>query len=167
MTASWPRSSGRSPGRAGRSDAQRSPALARHATSATRPAPISPKLAGHTRAESPRHAHGASARAALFTDREHGASRRQAPVPRSPRSAWRRPTCSTLSPSPGQAQHWYDMLSCVQGLRTLYPRTGRDGEWARLVAAIIPDFIDPATDGPCPGAKTTGLSSTSTVSGLP
>ena len=52
-----------------------------------------------------------------------------------------------------QAQHWDDALGCLQGLRVLYARTGRDGEWARLVADITPDFIDPATDGPLPGRE--------------
>ena len=49
------------------------------------------------------------------------------------------------------AQHWDDALGCLQGLRVLYERTGRDGEWARLVTDITPDFIDPATGGPLPG----------------
>jgi tetratricopeptide (TPR) repeat protein len=35
----------------------------------------------------------------------------------------------------------------------LYQRTGRDGEWARLVAAVTPDFTDPATEGPLPGRE--------------
>ena len=35
----------------------------------------------------------------------------------------------------------------------MYERTGRDGEWARLVAAITPDFTDPATGGPLPGRE--------------
>ncbi len=52
-----------------------------------------------------------------------------------------------------QAPHWDDALNCLQGLRVLYDRTGRDGEWARLVADITPDFIDPATDGPLPGRE--------------
>ena len=51
------------------------------------------------------------------------------------------------------AQHWDDALGCLQGLRVLYERTGRDGEWARLVTDITPDFIDPATDGPLPGRE--------------
>jgi hypothetical protein len=46
---------------------------------------------------------------------------------------------------------WDAELGCLQGLRVLYERTGRDGEWARLVATITPDFIDPATGGPLPG----------------
>jgi tetratricopeptide (TPR) repeat protein len=51
------------------------------------------------------------------------------------------------------AGHWDDATGCLQGLRTLYQRTGRDSEWARLVAQVIPAFIDPATDGPLPGRE--------------
>ena len=51
------------------------------------------------------------------------------------------------------AQHWEDALGCLQGLYVLYQRTGRDGEWARLVTDITPDFIDPATGGPLPGRE--------------
>jgi tetratricopeptide (TPR) repeat protein len=46
---------------------------------------------------------------------------------------------------------WDAAIGCLQGLRTMYERTGRDGEWARLVAAVTPDFTDPATGGPLPG----------------
>ena len=46
---------------------------------------------------------------------------------------------------------WAAAVGCLQGLRILYDRTGRDGEWARLVAAVTPDFTDPATEGPLPG----------------
>jgi tetratricopeptide (TPR) repeat protein len=46
---------------------------------------------------------------------------------------------------------WDAATGCLQGLRVLYLRTGRDGEWARLVAAVSPDFIDSATGGPLPG----------------
>ena len=49
------------------------------------------------------------------------------------------------------ARHWADALDCLQGLHILYGRTGRDGEWARLVTDITPDFINPATGGPLPG----------------
>src|SRR5262249_49850047 len=52
-----------------------------------------------------------------------------------------------------QGQHWDDVCSCLQGLRALYGRTGRDGEWARLVTGITPDFIDPKTGGPQPGRE--------------
>jgi tetratricopeptide (TPR) repeat protein len=51
------------------------------------------------------------------------------------------------------AGHWDDALGCLQGLRLLYGRTGRDGEWARLLTQITPAFIDPATDGPLPGRQ--------------
>jgi tetratricopeptide (TPR) repeat protein len=46
---------------------------------------------------------------------------------------------------------WRAAIGCLQGLRVLYDRTGRDGEWARLVTAITPDVTDPATGGPRPG----------------
>jgi tetratricopeptide (TPR) repeat protein len=51
------------------------------------------------------------------------------------------------------AEGWTDATSCLQGLRLLYTRTGRDGEWARLLAQVTPAFIDPATDGPLPGRE--------------
>ena len=51
------------------------------------------------------------------------------------------------------AQHGADALGCLQGLRVLYQRTGRDGEWARLVEQVTPEFIDPATGGPLPGRE--------------
>jgi tetratricopeptide (TPR) repeat protein len=49
--------------------------------------------------------------------------------------------------------HWADAVGCLQGLNLLYTRTGRDGEWARLLAQVTPAFIDPATDGPLPGRE--------------
>jgi tetratricopeptide (TPR) repeat protein len=48
---------------------------------------------------------------------------------------------------------WRAAAGCLQGLRILYQRTGRDGEWARLVQAVTPDFTDPATGGPLPGRE--------------
>ena len=48
---------------------------------------------------------------------------------------------------------WHAAVGCLQGLCVLYQRTGRDSEWARLVAAITPDFTDPATGGPLPGRE--------------
>ncbi len=48
-------------------------------------------------------------------------------------------------------QLWDDVTGCLQGLSVLYRRTGREGEWARLVAEVTPEFIDLATDGPLPG----------------
>ena len=41
----------------------------------------------------------------------------------------------------------------MQGLRVLYDHTGRRAEWARLVAEIVPEFVDPQTDGPLPGRE--------------
>jgi tetratricopeptide (TPR) repeat protein len=46
---------------------------------------------------------------------------------------------------------WRAAGGCLQGLKILYERTGRDGEWARLVAAVTPDVTDPGTGGPLPG----------------
>jgi tetratricopeptide (TPR) repeat protein len=46
---------------------------------------------------------------------------------------------------------WDAEVGCLQGLRVLYERTGRDGEWARIVGAITADFTDPDTNGPFPG----------------
>jgi len=41
----------------------------------------------------------------------------------------------------------------MQGLRSLYGHTGRRAEWARLVEEIVPDLVDPDTDGPLPGRE--------------
>ena len=46
---------------------------------------------------------------------------------------------------------WDAAIGCLQGLRVLYARTGRDGEWARVVADVTPDFTEPVTGGPLPG----------------
>jgi tetratricopeptide (TPR) repeat protein len=48
---------------------------------------------------------------------------------------------------------WRAATGCLQGLRVLYGRTGRDGEWARLVATVTLEFTDPATGGPLPGRE--------------
>jgi tetratricopeptide (TPR) repeat protein len=48
---------------------------------------------------------------------------------------------------------WSSVVGAMQGLRTLYYHTGRRAEWARLVGEIVPDFVDPATDGPVPGLE--------------
>jgi tetratricopeptide (TPR) repeat protein len=48
---------------------------------------------------------------------------------------------------------WGAVISTMQGLRTLYGHTGRRAEWARLVNEIVPDLVDPATDGPLPGRE--------------
>ena len=46
---------------------------------------------------------------------------------------------------------WEAAAGCLQGLLVLYERTGRNGEWARLVAAVAPGVTDPATGAPLPG----------------
>ena len=51
------------------------------------------------------------------------------------------------------AQLWDAAVGCLQSLRVLYERTGRNSEWARLVAVITPDFTDPATGGPLAGRE--------------
>jgi tetratricopeptide (TPR) repeat protein len=49
---------------------------------------------------------------------------------------------------------WWDrVISAMQGLRNLYDQSGRRAEWRRLVDEIVPDFVDPATDGPLPGRE--------------
>ncbi len=48
---------------------------------------------------------------------------------------------------------WRQVTSTMQGLRSLYGHTGRRGEWRRLVEEIVPDFVDPAGDGPLPGLE--------------
>ena len=45
------------------------------------------------------------------------------------------------------------MTSTIQGLRNLYDQTGRRAEWARLVEEIVPDFVDPGSDGPVSGRE--------------
>jgi len=48
---------------------------------------------------------------------------------------------------------WRRVIGTMQGLHVLYAHTGRRAEWARLVEEIVPDFIDPATQGPLPGRE--------------
>jgi len=49
---------------------------------------------------------------------------------------------------------WYDaVISAMQGLGKLYARAGRRAEWKRLVEEIVPDFVDPVTDGPLAGLE--------------
>lgn len=43
------------------------------------------------------------------------------------------------------------VIGAMQGLRNLYDDTGRGAAWRRLVEAVVPDFVDPATDGARPG----------------
>jgi tetratricopeptide (TPR) repeat protein len=48
---------------------------------------------------------------------------------------------------------WQAAAGCLQALSVLYQRTGRDGEWARLVAAVTADFTDPVTGAALPGRE--------------
>lgn len=43
---------------------------------------------------------------------------------------------------------WHRVISAMTSLNKLYNQTGRRAEWARLVDEIVPDFVDPTTDGP-------------------
>jgi len=49
---------------------------------------------------------------------------------------------------------WALLANTIQPLSHLYGQTGRRVEWARLVDEIVPDFVDPLTDGPLPGRET-------------
>ncbi len=46
---------------------------------------------------------------------------------------------------------WRAVIRAMRGLDALYLHTGRRAEWKPLVDEIVPDFVDPATDGPRPG----------------
>ncbi len=48
---------------------------------------------------------------------------------------------------------WNPVICAMQGLRTLYRHTGQRAEWKRLVTEIVPDFVDPATEGPRSGRE--------------
>jgi tetratricopeptide (TPR) repeat protein len=48
---------------------------------------------------------------------------------------------------------WGGVTSPMQGLRTLYEATGRRTAWRRLVDEVVPDFVDPASDGPLAGRE--------------
>jgi tetratricopeptide (TPR) repeat protein len=48
---------------------------------------------------------------------------------------------------------WHRVTSAMQGLRTLYNATGRRAAWRRLVDDVVPDFVDPANDGPLAGRE--------------
>ncbi|MES1243952.1 MAG: CHAT domain-containing protein [Acidobacteriota bacterium] len=48
---------------------------------------------------------------------------------------------------------WHRITSAMQGLDQLYDHTGRRAEWKRLVEEIVPDFIDPVSNGPLPGRE--------------
>jgi tetratricopeptide (TPR) repeat protein len=48
---------------------------------------------------------------------------------------------------------WNPMVGSMQGLRSLYEHTGRTAEWGRIVDEIVPNFVDPTTDGPLPDTE--------------
>jgi tetratricopeptide (TPR) repeat protein len=49
---------------------------------------------------------------------------------------------------------WWDaLIKTMQGLRVLYDHTSRRAEWKHLVDEIVPDLIDPQTDGPLSGRQ--------------
>jgi tetratricopeptide (TPR) repeat protein len=48
---------------------------------------------------------------------------------------------------------WDDLTGVMQGLHTLYHHLGRRPEWVRLLDEVVPDFVDPATDGPLIGRE--------------
>jgi tetratricopeptide (TPR) repeat protein len=48
---------------------------------------------------------------------------------------------------------WRRVISAMQGLRTLYSATSRGAAWRRLVDDVVPDFIDPASEGPLAGRE--------------
>lgn len=56
--------------------------------------------------------------------------------------------------SVARSHKWrYQAIGTMQGLRQLYRHTGRRAEWSRLVSEIVPDFVDPTTEGPLPGKE--------------
>jgi tetratricopeptide (TPR) repeat protein len=48
---------------------------------------------------------------------------------------------------------WNCVTSTMQALQTLYDATGRSAAWRQLVAEVVPEFIDPGTDGPLHGRE--------------
>ncbi len=49
---------------------------------------------------------------------------------------------------------WWDpVTSAMQGLQTLYGHTGRRAQWQPLVEEIVPDFVEPDTQGPRAGRE--------------
>jgi hypothetical protein len=45
------------------------------------------------------------------------------------------------------------IIGTMQGLRDLYDDTGRSAAWRRLVEAVVPEFVDSATDSARPGIE--------------
>jgi len=48
---------------------------------------------------------------------------------------------------------WRAVVVLMQGLSVLYNDTGRGAAWRRLVQAVVPDFVEPETNGPLPGRE--------------
>ncbi len=48
---------------------------------------------------------------------------------------------------------WGPVIQTTHSLQQLYRHTGRWADWAMLAQEIIPDFVDPASDGPLPGRE--------------
>lgn len=48
---------------------------------------------------------------------------------------------------------WGGVLATKQGLQMLDRRAGRRAEWSRLLEGIVPDFVDPITEGPLLGKR--------------
>lgn len=51
--------------------------------------------------------------------------------------------------------HGWDVgvIKTMQGLRVLYSHSGRRSAWVQAVDEILPNFVDPNTDGPLPGRE--------------
>jgi tetratricopeptide (TPR) repeat protein len=48
---------------------------------------------------------------------------------------------------------WEEVLGAMKGLWALYSGVGRRSEWRRMIEAAMPDFVDPASNGPLPGRE--------------
>jgi tetratricopeptide (TPR) repeat protein len=48
---------------------------------------------------------------------------------------------------------WGQVIDAMQALSIIYDHNGRVAEWARLVEEVMPEFVDPATQGPLPGRE--------------
>jgi tetratricopeptide (TPR) repeat protein len=53
-----------------------------------------------------------------------------------------------------RVNNWWDsVIGIMQGLRPLYSDTSRGSAWAKLLAQVVPDFINLQTDDPLPGRE--------------
>src|SRR5260370_39058770 len=52
-----------------------------------------------------------------------------------------------------QHDWWVCIVQVMQSLQTLYIESGRNAPWRGLVESIVPQFVDPVTDGPLPGRE--------------